>query len=53
MYASEPYGYGNEPFGTAEAPYSKYNDCKAKAPLSKHKHKNHAKHYKTKKNHSV
>lgn len=51
MYSNEPYGYSSEPYGTTETPNSDSNAHKAKAHLSKHKHKNHSKHHKTGKNH--
>ena len=56
MYGSPMYGspmYGSEPYGTRDVPHSDSNDHKAKAHLSKHKHKNHSKHQKTKKNHPI
>ena len=50
IYGNEPYGYGSELSGTTEVPNSDSNGHKTKAHLSKHKHKNHSKHHKTKKN---
>jgi hypothetical protein len=51
MYGNVPYGYGSKPYGTTEVPSSNVNGHKAKAHLSKHKHKhkNLAKHHKQKK----
>jgi len=49
MYGNEqPYGYGSEPYGPTESPNSGSNVHKAKAHLSKNKHKNHSKHHTTK-----
>ena len=51
-YGSEPYGYSGEFYGTIGTPTSEFTNHRAKAHLSKHKHKNHSKHHKTGKNHS-
>jgi hypothetical protein len=40
-YGSEPYGYSSEPSRAIKTPNSESNVHKAKAHLSKHKHKNH------------
>jgi hypothetical protein len=40
-------GYSSEPSGAIETQNSESNGHKAKAHLSKHKHKNHSKHHKT------
>lgn len=54
MYGSVPNGYGSEPNvyasgpSTTEIQNSESNGHKAKAQLSKHKHKNHSKHHTTK-----
>ena len=52
-YVSEPYGYSSEPAGAIKTQNSESNGHKAKAHLSKHKHKRHTtKYHKTGKNHS-
>jgi hypothetical protein len=52
-YVSEPYGYSSKPAGAIKTQNSESNGHKAKAHLSKHKHKHHTtKHHKTGKNHS-
>ena len=47
VYCNEqPYGYDSGPCGPTESPNSDSNGHKAKAHLSKHKHKNYSKHHK-------
>jgi len=50
MYGNESCGGGSELNSIIKVPNSNSCDCKVKAPLSKHKHKNHSKQHKTKHN---